>query len=145
MGSGSGWGRDRMVQVSRTRFRASPTTTQPQPTPTPHAPPRTTSILSNPDPPHPACYQVGIADAPEPSTLHRQARIFALSPARSAADIRAILSDHADPAYPIFRGMTLTTMVLDGLSGKLSVWCCGDSATGGKPPLYEWNVLHFFD
>ena len=76
--------------------------------------------------------EVGVADDPEPSTLRRQARVDALPPARTADDIRAILSDDADPVYPIYRDMTLTTLVLDGLTGKMRVWC-GTSAMGGEP------------
>ena len=97
-------------------------------------------------PPNCAVYkelEVGIADVPEPSTVHRQARIDALPPARDADDIRGILSDHADPVLPIYRTMTLATLVLDGLTGKLRVWCCGTSATDGKP-VFEWDLLHFF-
>ena len=86
--------------------------------------------------------EVGVADDPEPSTLRRQARVDALPPARTADDIRAILSDDADPVYPIYRDMTLTTLVLDGLTGKMRVWC-GTSAMGGEP-VFEWDLLNFW-
>lgn len=88
--------------------------------------------------------EVGVADEPDPSTLHRQARLDSLPPPRSVADVRARLSDHADATYPVFRTMTLATMVLDGSEAKLQVWCCGLSAVSGAPPVYTWDVMHFF-
>ena len=87
--------------------------------------------------------EVGVADGPENSTLHRQARVDALPPARSLADVKARLSDTADSAYPIFRDMTLTSLVLDGASGRLNVWCCHHSALDG-PPAYSWSLKDFF-
>jgi hypothetical protein len=78
------------------------------------------------------------------SSAHRQARLDALPAARTAADIAARLSDTADAQYPIYRTMTLTTMVLDGVNGSLDVWCCGNSAASA-PPLYRWNLRHFFE
>jgi hypothetical protein len=53
--------------------------------------------------------EVGLADAPEPSTVHRQARVDALPPVRNMADIAERLSDDHDRQYPIYRGMTLHT------------------------------------
>eukprot|EP00929_Paragymnodinium_shiwhaense_P029206 TRINITY_DN16796_c0_g1_i1.p1 TRINITY_DN16796_c0_g1~~TRINITY_DN16796_c0_g1_i1.p1 ORF type:complete len:425 (-),score=90.17 TRINITY_DN16796_c0_g1_i1:346-1593(-) len=84
-------------------------------------------------------------DPPQASTLHRQARVDALPPSRSQEDVKARLSDTADPSYPIFRNMTITTAVLNGLTGDLDVWCCGHAAASGKSPLHSWNVLSFFD
>ena len=87
--------------------------------------------------------EVGVADDPGVSTVHRQARVDALSPVRNAADIAARLSDDADPLYPIFRNMTLHTLILDGPTGELTVWCCGRRAATDKPS-YRWNLLSFF-
>ena len=80
----------------------------------------------------------------DPSTAHRQARIDALHPARTADDARAILSDTADAAWPIFRGETLASLVLDGATGRLRVWCCGTPAARGAP-VHTWELDRFFD
>ena len=85
--------------------------------------------------------EVGVADEPEPSTLHRQARVDALPPARTADDIRAILSDDADPVYPIYRDMTLTTLVLDGLTGPLQERLFAGAAGGGARPSTHMVML----
>ncbi len=77
-------------------------------------------------------------------SAHRQARVDALPALRTAEDIVRTLSDDADGAYPIFRNMTLTTVVLDGASGDFRVWCCGTKAKDAEP-LYEWNLHTFFD
>ena len=78
------------------------------------------------------------------SSLHRQARVDELPPVRSRADVIARLSDDNDQAYPIFRPMTLTTLVLDGNSSQLDVWCCGHAAQSGVP-TYTWNLQNFFE
>jgi hypothetical protein len=87
--------------------------------------------------------EVGRADAPNNSTLHRQARVDEMPPPRTLGDVKATLSDAADAEYPIFRGMTLASLALDGSTGSLDVWCCGDAAAAA-PPAYRWNVLSFF-
>jgi hypothetical protein len=87
--------------------------------------------------------EVGLADAPEPSTVHRQARVDALPPVRDMADIAERLSDDHDRQYPIYRDMTLHTLVLDGASGVLQGWCCGRRAAV-DPPDYHWDLSSFF-
>lgn len=82
-----------------------------------------------------------VSDYHEASTLHRQARVDSLPAPRSAQDIKAILSDTADREYPVFRNMTLATLVLDGASGRLDVWCCGVAAASGVKPAHSWNIL----
>jgi len=82
-------------------------------------------------------------DPPSPSTMHRQRRVDALPPSRSSADIVSRLSDTADPDLPLFRNMTITTLILEGATGDLRIFCCGQPAASGKP-LYSWNVLDFF-
>jgi len=82
----------------------------------------------------------GVLDKPEPSSVHRQARVDALPPVRSRADIASRLSDTADGEYPLYRDMTLATFLLDGMSGQLEVWCCGHSAASGAPPMHTWNI-----
>jgi hypothetical protein len=88
--------------------------------------------------------EVGTADPPEPSTLHRQARVDALPPVRDAAEIGARLSDTADAEYPIYRDMTLHTLILNGTTGVLHVWCCGKRAAVDEP-AHQWSLLRFFD
>ena len=88
--------------------------------------------------------QVGVADAPEPSTLHRQARVDALPAVASLADIAARLSDTADASYPLYRNMTLHSLLLDARGGWLRGWCCGTPAASGAPPVYEFHLPTFF-
>lgn len=85
----------------------------------------------------------GALDPPRPSTAHRQARVDSLPAPRTAADVRARLSDTADREYPVFRPMTLASFVLDGW--ELSVWCCGDAPMSGAAATYRWDLRHFFD
>lgn len=78
------------------------------------------------------------------STLHRQARLDSLPPPRSVADVQARLSDTHDATWPIFRPMTLASLILDGASGALRVWCCHSAPASGEPPAYSWQLLDFF-
>jgi len=80
----------------------------------------------------------------EPSSLHRQARLNALPAPRSRNDVMSHLSDSADRDYPIFRPTTVATLILDGATGGLEVWCCGHPAAGDAPPVYRWNLHSFF-
>ena len=73
------------------------------------------------------------------SSRHRQAKLDSYAAPATARDVADRLSDTTDPAYPIFRDMTLATLVLDGLSRSLQVWCCGRAATSGAPD-YVWNL-----
>lgn len=82
-------------------------------------------------------------DAHRTSSLHRQARLDALPAPQSTADIALRLSDTADTEYPIYRQMTLATLILDGAARSLHVWCCGRSATSG-PPAFKWDLRSFF-
>lgn len=88
--------------------------------------------------------EVGTADVPGVSSVHRQARVDALPAVRTRADIAARLSDSADAAYPIYRNMTLHTVILDGPTGRLDLWCCGLRASV-DPPVYSWNLHKFFE
>ena len=88
--------------------------------------------------------EAGVADEPGPSTLHRQARVDALPALRSLADVASRLSDVADVAYPIYRNMTLHSLLLDARSGRLRGWCCGSAAASGNPPTYDWHLPSFF-
>mmetsp|Transcript_40048 Transcript_40048/g.124702 ORF Transcript_40048/g.124702 Transcript_40048/m.124702 type:complete len:136 (-) Transcript_40048:90-497(-) len=78
------------------------------------------------------------------STLHRQARVDALPAPRGYGDVVSVLSDTADAEYPVFREYTVGTFILDGASGVVRVWCCGQAA-GSGPPVYAWNISSFWD
>lgn len=85
----------------------------------------------------------GILDEPELSTVHRQARVYALPALHSVEDIVARLSDTADADYPIFRNITIGTFVLDGNSGLFRTW--HDRAAASGPETYRWNISAFFE
>lgn len=82
-------------------------------------------------------------DGHRTSSRHRQARLDSLPAPTSADDIAMRLSDTHDAAYPIYRQMTLATLVLDGAARSLRVWCCGHSAESG-PPAFKWDLSSFF-
>lgn len=71
----------------------------------------------------------------------RQARVDSLPAPRSAADIAARLGD---PGVYNAKG-TLVTLVLNGTTGHLNIWCCGVSAAAGNEPVYSWNIRGWFD
>lgn len=83
-------------------------------------------------------------DAPDASTEHRQARINALPVAKSVGDVRAAVSDTQDRAFPIYRNMTLASLVLDADTAQLDVWCCGSAPSSGAPAEHSWNLRRFF-
>ena len=56
----------------------------------------------------------------------------------------AVLSDAADAAFPIYRNMTLHSLLLDARSGRLRGWCCGRAPASGAPPAYDWHLPSFF-
>mmetsp|Transcript_8929 Transcript_8929/g.23003 ORF Transcript_8929/g.23003 Transcript_8929/m.23003 type:complete len:198 (+) Transcript_8929:646-1239(+) len=85
--------------------------------------------------------QPGVVDPLDTSTAHRQARVWALPAPHEKADIMRILSDRHDEAYPVFRDETLATLVLDGATGHLNAWCCGQSPASGAAPVRSWNLL----
>eukprot|EP00931_Biecheleriopsis_adriatica_P121333 TRINITY_DN96416_c0_g1_i1.p1 TRINITY_DN96416_c0_g1~~TRINITY_DN96416_c0_g1_i1.p1 ORF type:complete len:406 (+),score=63.90 TRINITY_DN96416_c0_g1_i1:196-1413(+) len=86
----------------------------------------------------------GVTDRPQASTTFRQARVDEMAPPHSLEDIATMLSDSANSNYPIFRNTTIATLLLDGASGRLRVWCCGSAAASGAPPTYSWSLLNFF-
>ena len=77
------------------------------------------------------------------SSLHRQARFDALPAPRGREDVARLLSDEGDDEYPVFREMTLASLVLDS-TGRLDAWCCGHAPASGHAPAYSWDILHFF-
>jgi hypothetical protein len=76
------------------------------------------------------------------STQHRQARWDGLPPVSTLAGVVAVLGDTADPKYPVYRPITLATLVLDGESGNLTVWA--NARPGHAAPVYNWNIKAFF-
>merc|ERR1712232_1317922 len=72
----------------------------------------------------------------------RQARVDSLPPPRSEVDIGERLSDGV-----VFSPTgTLVTLVLNGTTGRLNVWCCGVSASSAfRKPMYTWNLFGFFN
>merc|ERR1712217_432424 len=87
--------------------------------------------------------QPGVLDPPEPSSRHRQSRVDALPGVRDVDDIISRLSDAADRKFPIFRNITVGTLILNGASGRMRVWGYGRAAASG-PPTYDWNIHTFF-
>lgn len=68
----------------------------------------------------------------------RQRRVDALPAPRSELDVMARLSDSQ-----IFRPTaTITTVIINGATGSLKVWCGVPSAS--NPPAYSWDILNFF-
>jgi hypothetical protein len=68
----------------------------------------------------------------------RQARVDALPPPRSDRDVMDRLSD-----AQVFRPTaTITTLVVNGSTGVLRLWCGVPSAS--NPPAYIWDMLNFF-
>lgn len=70
----------------------------------------------------------------------RQSRVDSLPPPRSTGDIIARLSDPA-----VFMETTLMTLILNGTTGLMNIWCCGVSAASApETPVYSFNLLSFF-
>merc|ERR1712039_800405 len=89
-------------------------------------------------------YKPGVVDLPEPSSVHRQARVDKLPPPRSVEDVKEQLSDASDKDYPIFRDETIAQLILDGSTGRLDVWCCGQTATSGAPAVATFSLTPNF-
>lgn len=81
-------------------------------------------------------------DAGDNSTEHRQARIDQLPAPKCAHDIAQILGDTSDADYPLYRPITLTSLILDGATGVLQVWVNSNPAT--TPPEFSWPLASFF-
>lgn len=85
---------------------------------------------------------VGItADRGDPSTHHRQTRLWELPAPTSVSDAITILGDTKDDQYPIYRASTLFTLVLHKY--ELQVWINGNPKE--TEPVYVWNLATFFD
>mmetsp|Transcript_7155 Transcript_7155/g.13543 ORF Transcript_7155/g.13543 Transcript_7155/m.13543 type:complete len:377 (-) Transcript_7155:102-1232(-) len=80
---------------------------------------------------------------PRPSTEHRQKRVDSLPPWHTKEDVLRVLGDVQDAAYPIYRNITLMTLLLDGVSGDLNIWADANPYTA--EPVYSWNVFSFWN
>ena len=67
------------------------------------------------------------------SSLHRQARFDALPAPRGREDVARLLSDEGDEEYPVFREMTLASLVLDASRTT------DPSAVDGAPLEFAWT------
>ncbi len=85
---------------------------------------------------------LGVPDAGDNSTEHRQSRIDRLPAPHSVADVANILGDTADAAYPLYRTITLASLILDGATGVLSVWV--DSNPAETRPVFAFPLASFF-
>ena len=79
----------------------------------------------------------GVADVPNQSSLHRQVRLDQLPPPVSWRDIARALSDTVDKEYPLYRSITLTTVIFDAASGLIQSWD-GQPAHNEQPPTHRW-------
>ena len=73
------------------------------------------------------------------SSFYRQRALDAFHRPSQCKDIQSMLSDRRDKNYPVFRNITLTTMILDTKTLHLHVWCCGQTAAA-YDPVYSWNL-----
>lgn len=75
------------------------------------------------------------------SSHHRQARVDAMPRSSSWTDIVTRLGDQQDRNYPIYRNITLSTVVLDGLTGVLRAWDGENPRMNIQNPTHVWNLL----
>lgn len=69
----------------------------------------------------------------------RQATVDLLPPPRTAADVADRLSNPS-----VYRPTaTLVTVIVNGSTGELHLWA--DQPSANNPPLYSWDLRHFFD
>jgi len=83
---------------------------------------------------------------PDDSTLHRQARLDELPTPQDGSDIEMRLGDEQDGAYPIYRNITLTTLVLSAdptkATAELKIW--QNANPSSSEPLHIWDLKTFF-
>jgi len=88
-------------------------------------------------------------DAPTPADTseNRQGRLDELPPSRSAADIRQRLSDAAivRPNPRVLNKATIASLIVNGTTGQLDIWCCGIHPNSGRPPVHSFNLFDFFE
>ena len=81
------------------------------------------------------------ADAGDASTEHRQQRVWALDVPRSVTDVAKILGDIEGnkDGFPIYRKITLTTLIVSEKTKELMIWIDANPSTGGSPDIV-WNL-----
>merc|ERR1712070_389620 len=84
----------------------------------------------------------GRLDSAQPSTMHRQDRLNVLPAPHVEQDVRSRLGDTHDEAFPIYRNITLTTVVADGLARQVMVW--ENSNPYLREPTTIWNLSTSF-
>ena len=77
------------------------------------------------------------------SSFYRQIALNTFPAPTGCNDIQSMLSDTSDRNYPVFRNITLTTMILNTKTLQLHVWCCGKNAAEHEP-VYLWNLSKWF-
>lgn len=83
------------------------------------------------------------ADAGDVSTEHRQQRVWALDVPRSVTDVAKILGDiegYKD-GFPIYRKITLTTLILSEKTKELMIWIDANPSTSGPDIVWEFRNL----
>ena len=89
--------------------------------------------------------KIGIQhDEGDNSTRHRQKRVNELPPPSTTHDIRNILGDTQDQAYPIYRDITLSTLVLNGKTKTLEVWIDQNPSLPSSDPFFSFHLPTFF-
>lgn len=83
---------------------------------------------------------VGKFDA---SSFYRQEALNSFATPSNCKDIEMMLSDTSNTNYPVFRNITLTTMILNLKTLNLNVWCCGKNALQ-HDPVYQWDLSEWF-
>ena len=89
--------------------------------------------------------KIGIEhDEGDNSTRHRQKRVNELPPPSTIDDIRNILGDTQDQAYPIYRDITLSTLILNGKTKTLEVWIDKNPSLPSSDPYFSFHLPTFF-
>lgn len=73
------------------------------------------------------------------STVARQALLDHSPPPRTVDDVKGLLSE----APTLLRDITIANLVYSAETGRLEAW--GGTAPDSTPPLYSWDLRHFFD
>jgi hypothetical protein len=84
------------------------------------------------------------ADQGDDSTRHRQARVNEIAIPHTVQDIVSILGDTEDTLYPIYRDITLSTLVLNGENSQLDVWIDKNPSVPTSRPHFSFNLRTFF-
>ena len=80
------------------------------------------------------------ADAGDASTEHRQKRVFSLPVPRTVNEVAKVLGDTEgqQDGYPIYRTITLATLIVSEKTKELTVWVDANPST--DVPQLVWNL-----